>query len=274
MRNVTLFRIMALFVACTIGGAVAFGAAATQPSEDYFAQATRTGRGTYFPLGKTVSLTKYYRNDEVIGERVFYANGAVAEERQIRDNRRHGTLRQFYESGKLFAERPYENGKLHGTVRFFKETGELLGESKFEHGTGTLREYRLGTLYLYDRVVSYRNGLEEGISREWMYLGDGAGVRCTIGTYVHGEIDGWQVVFRNGSLQSSAYVKHGQIHGVYREFDDGGKPAEGFPKYVVKNKEVAEERFRELAKSDAILAKSLNDDGRHAYDDSLLRIPE
>ena len=91
-------------------------------------------------------MKAYSRGEEEIGERVFYQNGRVAEERLFKDGQLNGPRRLIYESGKLFSVEPYRAGKLDGTVCFFAVDGKVLGESGFVQGTGIPRQSSLKSL--------------------------------------------------------------------------------------------------------------------------------
>ena len=69
-------------------------------------------------------------------------------------------------------------------------------------------------------------------------------------------------------MTESVYFHKGMLNGVRREFTADGKMAAGYPIYTVNyaeitvNTELTEEAYREAAKTDPVLAISLDDDGR------------
>jgi len=216
----------------------------------------------YIPRGTMGTMYEYYVPGEKVGERVFYQNGKVAEERLLKNGVRQGPTRMFYDSGKVFAVFPYQHGKIDGTVQFFKETGELLGASTLVAGTGVLRQYPLAPVVPEDAELTYKDGLLDGTKRTWGRYGSAAEISCECTQVSRGTNEGWDVLISaKGNLVSSAYFHDGALHGVYREFNSDGSVDAGYPKYFVRGKAVAEEAYREAARDDAVLLRSLEDDG-------------
>ena len=215
----------------------------------------------YPPLGHLVRRVNYFRDDKMVGERIFYKNGNVASERLFKDGKLDGKERLFYESGKLFSDRVYVAGKLDGDVHFFKEDGELFGVSKLAKGTGVLRQFGLLSLALSKSELPYKDGVLDGTKKLWSNFSGGRGIGCSISQYVNGLNEGWCVTFNeDGSLLESGYLHEGQGHSVMREYADGGKMALGYPQYRIKGKRVTEDEYREAAKTDRILAKTFDGD--------------
>lgn len=235
---------------------VAFGA------EDPFANA-REQSVAWRPAGNIVQKKIYLRGEAQIGERLFYENGKVAEESLFRDGRLEGTVRLFYENGKIFCERPFKEGKLDGSVRYYKENGDLLGESKFQAGTGVLRQFSKKSQGLPEEEIPYKDGIIDGTKRTWGRFEGAKGIGCNITQYVNGAIDGWSMVINeDGTLVDSSYFHQDKLHGVFRRFNSTGAIEKDYPKFYIDDKEVSEVAFRDAAKTDGLLAKSLNDDGR------------
>jgi antitoxin component YwqK of YwqJK toxin-antitoxin module len=262
MLNVT--RVLLLLAFAGIAVAAVWGAELqnTRPPSggDPLAQ-TQEKPVAFRPIGERNKKSVYLRGQETVGERVFYKNGQVAEERLFKDGRLNDTTRLFYESGRLFAEQPYEDGKLNGAVRYYKENGELLGESKFDHGTGVLHQFPLASLLLAEAEIPYKNGVRNGTMREWGRFNGGKGIGCDVSSYSNGEMDGWAITFdEDGTVLRSAYFRKDRTHGAIREYDSKGKMKKGFPSFRIDGNQVAETVYREAAKTDEILAKSLASD--------------
>jgi antitoxin component YwqK of YwqJK toxin-antitoxin module len=217
---------------------------------------------------------EYFRDGAKVGERSFYKNGRVAEEKLFKDGVLDGICRRFYQSGKLFSESPYEGGKLNGMVRFYKENGDLLGESNIKKGNGVLRQFPNRDLGLFgDQEIPYKDGLIDGTLREWdrfRDFRDGGGIGCRVTQYVKGELEGWLISFdEKGVPIDSGYFHKNDLDGVVREYRPDGKLKDGYPKYyifvggetILESQPVKEAAYREAAKNAPILAKSLNDDG-------------
>ncbi len=252
---------MALLIICHLVN-ISFGNGTPAPATDPLAGA-REQTIPYLPHGPRKVRKWYYRGDEKVGERILYDNGMLAEERLFKNAQLNGVMRLFYQSGRLFARYPYVQGKLDGIVRFYKEDGQILGESTLVQGTGVLRQFPLRALWLDDKEIPYKNGLVDGTVREWAHYMGGQGVGCDVQQYVGGRLEGWGVTFNeDGSLLASGYCHKGLLHGVRRRFVPKDGPEKGYPKYYIKDKEVSQAVYREAAKKDPILAKSLNDDGR------------
>jgi len=223
---------------------------------------TQSHEGSYHPLGTMTTMRQYFLPGEKVGERIFYSNGNIAEEILFRNGQRQGLTRCFYESGKRFAEYPYTDGKLDGAVRFYRENGDLIGESNLVNGNGLLREYELRPVVMEDSEIPYKDGLIDGVRRQWAKFTGCTGIGCHCEGYTKGEIEGWSVTFdQDGKFVESCYTHKGKLHGVWREFTADGSPAPGYPKFYINSDGVTEEVYRQKAQSDPILALSLNDNG-------------
>ena len=255
-------------IASVLWMVASYGQPTSRP-EDPFEGATER-EVAFLPLGPVHKRHVFIRNGQQIGDRTYYANGKVAQERCLDVEVPHGLQRQFYESGKLFAELPYENGRLNGTVRYYKETGELLGESKLTDGTGVLRQYRMKSLVLSDMEIPYKNGVKDGIVRQWGHFRDKETLSCEVNTYKDGQMEGWSVVYNpDGSQLESAYMHQNKLYGIHRRYVAGGQNEAGYPKYFIASEPVTEKQYREAAAKDPILAKSLDDDGHHLRDEAM-----
>jgi antitoxin component YwqK of YwqJK toxin-antitoxin module len=200
----------------------------------------------------------YLVGTERVGERLFFDDGRVADERLYKDKKLHGIWRQYWPNGQLFAERPYRDGQMDGTFRFWDEKGKLLGESKIKNGTGVLTEYANLVARSHDKETPFRDGKVDGTEKFWAKFEGCVGIGCSVSAYKDGRLDGWEVTRdEDGTLLGYGFAKHGELHGVLRKFNRDGTPVAGYPRYRINGREVDEAAFVAAAKSDKVLAKAL-----------------
>lgn len=207
-----------------------------------------------------VSGKSYSVGGVKVGERIFYSNGEMAEERLLRDGKLHGYRRQWYENGKLFTEQPYHDGVLDGICKYWSPQGDLLGESVLKKGSGVLREFANEALRVRDREVPYVNGKIEGVAKTW----DRSGMSTSLIEYRNGLAEGWTVgIDKEGSVYVSYCSRRGMVHGVVRKFKPDGTLLPGYPEYWLMGDPVSELEFKEACKNDDVLQRTLTDDGRN-----------
>jgi len=215
-------------------------------------------RETFRPSGSMHTKMSYSIGDELVGQRQFYADGQLGDERLYKDKKLHGIWRQWHSNGKLFAERPYREGQMDGLFRFWDEDGKLLGESEMKSGTGVLREYDHEAGFCDDRETPFVNGKMHGIRKYWGKFGGCNGIGCSLSAYKDGKLDGWEITRdEDGTLVGYSYAKEGRIHGVFRRQNRDGTAIDGYLKYFINDEEVSETRFLDAAKTDKILAVTL-----------------
>jgi len=215
-------------------------------------------RETFRPSGSMHTKMSYSVDDELVGQRQFYADGQLGDERLYKNKKLHGIWRQWHNNGKLFAERPYRDGQMDGTFRFWDEDGKLLGESEMKAGTGVLREFPHEAGFCDDRETPYVNGKVHGIQKHWGRFEGATGVGCSVSPYKNGKLDGWGVTRdEDGTLLGFAHTKDGQLHGALRKLNRDGTAFPGYPKYFINDEEVSETRFLDAAKTDKVLAMTL-----------------
>ncbi|TWU29909.1 toxin-antitoxin system YwqK family antitoxin [Bythopirellula polymerisocia] len=211
-----------------------------------------------------ISMGGYQEQDErKIGERRFYQNGKVAEEKLYRKGVLHGVWRQYHENGTLFSERPYRMGVPDGTFKFWNDKGKLLGQSVIKQGNGVLQEYELPEFHSRNRKIPFIDGKVDGPEVTMAIFSgdaeDAAGRSIT--NYTKGLREGWAIQYwSNKTLRSSAYLHEDKLHGVSRMLDLKGKMQAGYPRYFVSGQEVTEQEFVTAAKEDSLLQVSLNQD--------------
>ena len=146
-----------------------------------------------FPSGAR-KTSRYLVGDEVVGARSFFEAGPVELETPRREGLRHGTEYQWDDTGTLRSATPYRRGLENGTSRQWGPDGTLIGTYDMVDGTGVdvwrtvdtegavhvseIRHYRNGERHGIEwlvnddqrsvhREMSYRDGVEHGILREW-----------------------------------------------------------------------------------------------------------
>jgi antitoxin component YwqK of YwqJK toxin-antitoxin module len=210
------------------------------------------------PFGDVAQRFQCLVNGKVVGERLYYDNGRLADEKPFRDKGLHGLWRQFHQNGKPFAERPYRDGQPDGKFRFWDETGELLGQSELKRGSGILNEYPKPQLGSHREEIPYVNGKIHGKRKCWARFDITGPQGYNVTTYDNGVTDGWTYTLHDeGTLLEYGYFKNGRIHGVVRKATRDGKTVDGYPSYMIDGMEVSEAQFREAAKTDEILALTL-----------------
>jgi antitoxin component YwqK of YwqJK toxin-antitoxin module len=217
------------------------------------------GRDAIFrPLGRVVSKKRYRIGGEIVGERLFYKDGQLADERLYRNKKLHGIWRQFHPNGELFAERPYRDGQMDGTFRFWDENGKLFAESVMKNGSGVLREFGKAELQSDDAETQYVGGKIHGRQTRWGRFQGCSGLGYSTSEYKRGVLDGWVITRdEDGTLIGYSHCRLDQLHGVFRRYERDGNPREGFPKYYINGDEVSEARFLDSAKTDKLLGETL-----------------
>lgn len=215
--------------------------------------------GAYRPLGDIVDKNEYFLGDTLVGERLVYKNGRVAEERIYRNGKLHGYVRQWWPNGKLFAVLPFREGVRDGRFRFWDENGKLLGESVIRKGTGTLREFENLQFASHDAEIPYVNDKIEGVRLLRFQCPECPNnMRCeNRSQYVAGKRQCWTMLYCGKRVVSSLYFKDDKLHCVHHKTDTEGRALEGYPKYYVNGKELNEKAYLEAAKKDEELRKSL-----------------
>ena len=185
-----------------------------------------------------------------------YPGGQVASEGMLRDGRPDGLWKTYYENGQLKSIGKRTDFLLDSTWVFFSEVGDtslivnykrdLKNGPRFTFGKDDIvmepfvNDVRQGEGKRYDlkrhliQTVSYKNGVEEGISPVF----DTTGLLCEIITYKKGFVmtreainrydrEGkkhgyWKTFFDDWSVHTECYYRHGMRDGFYKEYDEKG----------------------------------------------------
>ncbi|MHA6279939.1 toxin-antitoxin system YwqK family antitoxin [Salinimicrobium sp. CAU 1759] len=102
-------------------------------SQGIMADQQRTGVWTYFHKNSDkVMMTETYSEGKLHGpKKVFYDNGALAEEANYENGRLKGIRKLFSVKGVVLEDLTYRNGELHGPAKFFNGKGELMSEGQY-----------------------------------------------------------------------------------------------------------------------------------------------
>jgi antitoxin component YwqK of YwqJK toxin-antitoxin module len=226
-----------------------------------------------------ISLSVFSQGETKVstdGYQVFYhPNGAKASEGTMRNGKPDGYWKTYNDQGILVSEGNRKNFELDSTWKFYDDKGKIAMEINYRNDKkdGIRNTYRedeiIGenfkndikdglTRYYYlngqvRKEVSFREGLEEGLAREF----DKDGRIITLITYKSGFITErelinrfdyngkkhgiWKYFYPDGMVRQEGTFKHGLENGYFKEYDEEGnllstaKYAEG-----VKLEDVAE----------------------------------
>ncbi len=144
--------------------------------------------------GNIITLTEYRRGFVVHRESI---------NRTDNNGLKQGRWKYFYEGGMLMEEGTFRNDKKDGFFKKYDRNGNLLELQKYVDGEEVtdvpeISKLKVVTEYYDDGAISsvttYRNGLPEGVSRE--YAGDGSITMAII--YAGGNVIGRGIMNENG----------------------------------------------------------------------------
>ncbi len=146
----------------------------------------------------TLPLTGQEEGDESHCERIYYPNGQVSSEGDMRNNKPDGYWKTYFVTGVIKSEGKRINYLLDSTWNFFNQTGELVQRIN----------YQVGEKSGYSIMYSYDNPLNPGqstiISKE---------------LYVNGKKEGSSYYYHpTGELKLIVFYKNGKKQGLSREF--------------------------------------------------------
>lgn len=110
-----------------------FDAKSKKLSEGKEVNKLREGEWKFYAedTGKLLS-TESYVNGKINGiKKVFFANGAIAEEAAYVNGIKEGPYKQYTEKGIILEESTYKNNELHGPVTFRNAHGEVVSKGQF-----------------------------------------------------------------------------------------------------------------------------------------------
>jgi antitoxin component YwqK of YwqJK toxin-antitoxin module len=154
---------------------------------------------------------------------------AASRKTQFKKGVRDGVEQLFFPpTDKLQMEIPWANGKIHGVKKTLHATGTVAGETTYDQGTlvGESRAYTEKGALL--RVVRYANGQRDGEMID--YWPDTAGIVERMVPYKKGLVDGVsKAYYADGKPKRELRFRKNKQHGIERQFaPDGSVEKERF----------------------------------------------
>lgn len=181
--------------------------------------------------GNIITLTEYRRGFIINRESI---------NRFDRNGLKQGRWKYFYEDGALREEGSFRNDKKDGFFKIYDRKGNLLELKKFVDGEEVIDAPEIAKLDVVteyyetgviSKVTTYKNGLEEGVSRE--YAEDGSIDRAVI--YAAGNIIGegimdeegnkegpWEEYYVDGSLRAKGSYLNNRKTGEWVYYHENG----------------------------------------------------
>ena len=197
-----------------------------------------------FVDGREHGLAKEFGKDGRVVTLTTYKKGYVVSREKINrldsEERKQGLWKFFHQNGLVHFEGTYRNDLKNGYFKDYDEAGKLIATSKWVDGEKQedvveLVRLKVEKEYYQDGSVkivqSYRNGVPQGIRRE--YAEDGtitAGYIFDIGKIVgqgivkeDGLKDGaWKEFYRNGTLKAEGSYNNGVKAGRWKYYHKNG----------------------------------------------------
>jgi antitoxin component YwqK of YwqJK toxin-antitoxin module len=177
------------------------------------------------------ATVEYFIEGQLVGVRGFDAEGTLERDCGWRDGLRHGTSYRIDTPGRLLSATPYSRGLEHGVARQWGDDGRLLGTYRMHHGTGIdlwwLETWRKPPKRYLAEVCFQRRGQPHGF--EWWLNDD------------------------QKSVHEERHWRHGQKHGIERDWSRKGRLRRGYPRYFVAGQQVARRQYIKAAANDASL---------------------
>jgi antitoxin component YwqK of YwqJK toxin-antitoxin module len=173
--------------------------------------------------------SEYRIGRALVGVRCFFETGEPELEYALKGGKKHGIEYWWYDPGLLLSAEPFVNGLPHGTARQWDRQGRLIGTYRMDRGTGLdiwRQQRKDGTVHLAE-VLYCKSGQHHGF--EWWIEEDQKGVFI------------------------ERHWRDGQLHGIEREWNNGGRLARGFPKYHVGGKTVTKRQYLKASAADPTL---------------------
>jgi hypothetical protein len=178
-----------------------------------------------YPSGKK-SQSKYYSDGKLLAEVLWEEDGKPYTGWQIRDRKRHGLCLEWWPNGELAFSERYVDGTLHGPARHWDDRGKLLLETRYLRGTGVDLWCELHTNRTLAEETRIQHGRLHGVRRQW---------------------SNWR------SVWLEEHYFEGQEHGIFRQWNNKGRLARGFPQYFVRGRRVDRRAYLRAAKTDKTL---------------------
>lgn len=126
--------------------AVFFDQKGNKVSEGRLLNKIPDGQWKYYHFeSKSIMNIEFYKNGTLDGnKKVFYPNGAIAEETNYKLGVKNGLSKTFSDKGKLIDEHSYKNGQFNGLASYYDGNGNKLYEGTYKEGK------RVGIWKFYD----------------------------------------------------------------------------------------------------------------------------
>lgn len=175
-----------------------------------------------------------YRVGERVAARVYWHDsGAIEWEVHFDEQgKMHGREREEHPDGRRKYEARWIHGLQHGLQRQWDERGRLLGQTRFVRGTGVDLWWDRGRL---TEQREYADGLLHGVERLWET--------------------------RTRVFHEKRYFR-GLEHGIWREWNDRGGFARGYPQYWIHGEKVTKRAYLRAAEKDPTLPEYDEKDDR------------
>jgi uncharacterized protein len=193
-----------------------------------------------FVKGLEQGLGKEYSADGNIITIIEYKKGFIVDRMKInrydQNNHKQGKWYTFYDNGNVKTEGIYKDDKKNGYFKEYTENGDLISVAKFindkkQEDAEEITKLDVENEYYPDGKLkasgTYRNGIPEGIRREYNKEGEIERSFIYKKGYVIGEgivkEDGtkeghWKEYYSNGTLQSEGDYKEGKPVGEWKYF--------------------------------------------------------
>jgi antitoxin component YwqK of YwqJK toxin-antitoxin module len=205
---------------------------------DIPAGATAHELSGYRAKGHAVYLrtVEYRVGEEVVGKRLFEADGRLTRETPTRNGCTHGRVYEFHKSGTLSCLERYVGGVQHGTCYQWDEEGRLLGRYVLRNGTGldVWRHRATNGRVRVSEIRTFRRGRRHGF--EWWLFGR--------------------------ELSSETHFVDGKMHGIERSWNLTGKLDRTYPRYWVNDERVTKRQYLAAAAADPSLPRFRERDSR------------
>ncbi len=190
---------------------------------------------------------------KMIGFRLYYVNGKLAEETFAYGRVLHGWQRRWYDNGQLKQIRPYLNGHVNGACQYWDVNGRQLPDDMVHNGCGVLHEY-----YSTGQVKSecpFVLGMKHGVERSWTE----GGVLRSDCNFENGLQDGFDRVYQaDGQLEMESYDRRGKSLGVLTFWKaDGTIDRQEGTRYEIDGEAVPLTELQQGEAADADIARSL-----------------
>ena len=179
---------------------------------------------------------EYRVGQEVVGRRLFDADGSLTDEIPLREGLAQGRVYEFYPSGALSCVEPRVRGVMHGTCYQWDEDGRLLGRCVLRNGSGldVWRSRATNGRAVASEIRTLRRGLRHGFEW-WMY---------------------------GRQMSSETHLADGKMHGIERSWSVQGKLERGYPRYWVNDARVTKRQYLAAAGNDPSLPPFRERDNR------------